>query len=106
LERAPPGRGAGYTFARFGEELDEGLSNELRSGEQRPEQSLLLEEVKIGCTLGMLSCLDRPHRLAYILGEVLDMDGEERRHPRNRAGDVPQEAAASPRGRWSHRDHP
>jgi RNA polymerase sigma factor (sigma-70 family) len=67
----------GYTFARFGEELEEGLSDELPSGEQRTEQSLLLEEVKIGCTLGMLSCLDRPHRLAYILGEILEMDGEE-----------------------------
>ncbi len=37
----------------------------------------LLEEVKIGCTLGMLSCLDRPHRVAYILGEILEMDGPE-----------------------------
>ena len=25
----------------------------------------------------MLQCLDRPHRLAYILGEILEMEGEE-----------------------------
>jgi len=25
----------------------------------------------------MLTCLDRPHRLAYILGEILEMEGEE-----------------------------
>ena len=25
----------------------------------------------------MLSCLDRPHRLAYILGEILELDGVE-----------------------------
>jgi hypothetical protein len=31
--------------------------------------------VKIGCTLGMLQCLDRPHRLAYVLGEILDLSG-------------------------------
>jgi hypothetical protein len=34
------------------------------------EQSLLIEEVKIGCTLAMLQCLDRSHRLAYVLGEI------------------------------------
>jgi hypothetical protein len=33
--------------------------------------------VKIGCTLGMLQCLDRPHRLAYVLGEILDLAGPE-----------------------------
>ena len=35
------------------------------------------EEVKIGCTLGMLQCLDRPHRLAYVLGEILELSGPE-----------------------------
>jgi hypothetical protein len=33
--------------------------------------------VKIGCTLGMVQCLDRPHRLAYVLGEILDLSGPE-----------------------------
>ena len=64
-----------YTFQRFGEELDDGLSDE--APPPGPEGALLLEEVKIGCTLGMLQCLDRPHRLAYILGEILELDGEE-----------------------------
>lgn len=69
----------GYTFRRFGDELDEGLSDEPPpSG--TAETALLLEEVKIGCTLGMLACLDRPHRLAYILGEILEMDGDEAAH--------------------------
>lgn len=64
-----------YTFQRFGEELDEGLSGAgIPVG---PDTALLLEEVKIGCTLGMLQCLDRPHRLAYILGEILEMEGVE-----------------------------
>ena len=65
-----------YTFERFGEELDEGLSDEGPLG-SATEAALLLEEVKIGCTLGMLTCLDRPQRLAYILGEILEMDGDE-----------------------------
>ena len=64
-----------YTFQRFGSELDDGLSDE--GVPHGPETALLLEEVKIGCTLGMLQCLDRPHRLAYILGEILEMEGDE-----------------------------
>lgn len=41
------------------------------------EQSLLVEEVKIGCSLGMLQCLDREHRLAYILGDVMELQSPE-----------------------------
>ena len=65
-----------YTFSRFGAELDEGLSDE-NAPRGGADTALLLEEVKIGCTLGMLQCLDRPHRLAYVLGEILEMEGEE-----------------------------
>ena len=61
-------------FERFAEDLAEGLSPD---GPTDAEQSLLTEEVKIGCTLGMLQCLDRPHRLAYVLGEILDLPGPE-----------------------------
>ena len=31
---------------------------------------LLVEEARIGCTSGMLLCLDREQRLVYILGEI------------------------------------
>src|SRR2546430_10372808 len=48
------------------EDLAEGLASD---GPGENERSMLIEEVKIGCTLAMLQCLDRPHRLAYILGE-------------------------------------
>jgi hypothetical protein len=53
-------------------DLAEGLSSD---GPADADRSLLTEEVKIGCTLGMLQCLDRPHRLAYVLGEILDLPG-------------------------------
>ena len=59
-------------FQRFGDDLVDGLSS---GGPTDSERSLLVEEVKIGCTLGMLQCLDRPHRLAYVLGEILDLSG-------------------------------
>jgi RNA polymerase sigma factor (sigma-70 family) len=62
------------TFERFAEDLADGLSSE---GPADAERSLLVEEVKIGCTLGMLQCLDRSHRLAYVLGEILDLSGPE-----------------------------
>jgi RNA polymerase sigma factor (sigma-70 family) len=59
-------------FEGFARDLAEGLSPDGSAGTER---SLLTEEVKIGCTLGMLQCLDRPHRLAYVLGEILDFPG-------------------------------
>ncbi len=58
--------------------LAEGLS-EVPSQDVLPEseQSLLIEEVKVGCTLGMLQCLDRSQRMAYVLGEILELPGPE-----------------------------
>lgn len=62
------------SFSSFAEDLAEGLSAEGPADNERP---VLTEEVKIGCTLGMLQCLDRPHRLAYVLGEILDLPAPE-----------------------------
>src|SRR5258705_11296046 len=62
------------SFEEFGEDLARGLSDERPAVEDEVEASLLLEEVKIGCTLAMLQCLDRDHRLAYILGDVVELD--------------------------------
>jgi RNA polymerase sigma factor (sigma-70 family) len=59
-------------FQAFGDDLVEGLSPD---GPADAEHSALVEEVKIGCTLGMLQCLDRAHRLAYVLGEILELPG-------------------------------
>ena len=62
------------SFERFADDLTDGLSLEAPA---ETERSLLIEEVKVGCTLAMLQCLDRPHRLAYVLGEILEMPGAE-----------------------------
>jgi RNA polymerase sigma factor (sigma-70 family) len=62
------------SFVQFAEGLTAGLSLE---APEATERSLLIEEVKVGCTFGMLQCLDRPHRLAYVLGEILDLPGPE-----------------------------
>jgi len=60
------------SFERLAEDLSEVSSQD---APLETEQSLLIEEVKVGCTLGMLQCLDRPHRLAYVLGEILETPG-------------------------------
>jgi RNA polymerase sigma factor (sigma-70 family) len=60
------------SFEQFAQELSDGLGLEAPA---ETEYSLLIEEVKVGCSLGMLQCLDRPHRLAYVLGEIFEMSG-------------------------------
>lgn len=59
-----------WDFTGFAADLADGLID----GEDTLHDSLLLEEVKIGCTLAMLQCLDRGHRLAYIVGEIMELD--------------------------------
>lgn len=61
-------------FESFADDLATGLSD---NGPADAERSLLTEEVKIGCTLAMLQCLDRDHRVAYVLGEILEMRADE-----------------------------
>lgn len=65
------------SFAQFSEDLTQGLSDDPVVAESGVEEALLLEEVKIGCTLALLLCLDRDHRLAYILGEIMELDHNE-----------------------------
>jgi RNA polymerase sigma factor (sigma-70 family) len=62
------------SFDRFADDLGNGLQPESASD---TEQSLLIDEVKVGCSLAMLQCLDRPHRAAYVLGEVMEFSGPE-----------------------------
>ena len=61
-------------FSSFAEDLADGLAADDQLDQ---EQALLTEEVKLGCTLGLLQCLDRPHRLAYVLGEVFELPAPE-----------------------------
>ena len=61
-------------FDRFAEDLVGGLEP---ASTDDAEQSLLIDEVKVGCSLAMLQCLDRPHRLAYVLGEIMEVPGPE-----------------------------
>jgi len=57
------------------------FSNELKIGLNRPayvgaDTDILEEEVKTGCTLGMLLCLSPELRMAFIIGTVFDLSSE------------------------------
>lgn len=65
------------SFEAFGEDLEKDLADYTQSESLNIDHQLLLEEVKIGCTSAMLICLDRAHRLAYILGEIIELDHNE-----------------------------
>lgn len=43
----------------------------------RADERLLEEEIFIGCTQAMLQALDKPHRLAFVLGAICELDGPE-----------------------------
>lgn len=59
--------------------LEAGLAAGVATAVPPPDvdRQLLEEEVKLGCTSLMLACLDREHRLAFILGDVFGLTGSE-----------------------------
>jgi RNA polymerase sigma factor (sigma-70 family) len=79
---------AELTFARFGADLLDGIA-------ANPDPDpMMIEEVKRGCTLAMLCCLDRDQRLAFILTDIFDL-------PYNEAADLCEADAATFRQRLS-----
>jgi RNA polymerase sigma factor (sigma-70 family) len=60
------------SFAKYGAAIDNTPDLDLPDPKSVPvEVPLLVEEAKIGCTTGMLLCLDRKQRLIFTLGEIL-----------------------------------
>src|SRR5262249_6318418 len=53
------------------------LETGVASGHPPVEDPVLVNEAKLICTSAMLLCLDRDHRLAFILGEILELPSEE-----------------------------
>jgi RNA polymerase sigma factor (sigma-70 family) len=72
--RRSPTENAGLSFDRFGADLLDGLAD---SDSARPDAELLAEEVRVGCTLAVLQCLDRDDRIVFVLGDVFGMPGED-----------------------------
>lgn len=64
----------GLSFQMFADDLLNGLADEDNAA---PEDHVMLNELRVKCTMAMLLCLDREHRAAYVLGEVLEFDHAE-----------------------------
>lgn len=62
------------TFNMFADDLAEGLVDETA---QVAEDVVMLNEMRINCTIALLLCLDRSHRMAYILGDIFELDQSE-----------------------------
>jgi RNA polymerase sigma factor (sigma-70 family) len=62
------------TFQRFAENLTEGIEP---ASVVETERSVLIDEVKVGCSLAMLQCLDRSNRIAFVLGDIMELSGPE-----------------------------
>lgn len=71
--RKAKAREQGLTFEAFAEDLEEGLVEDVVEPAAAETQTLL-SELRISCTMAMLLCLDPKHRMAYVLGEVLELD--------------------------------
>lgn len=61
----------GLSFQMFSEDLLDGLVDDQT---QAAEDHVMLNELRIKCTMAMLLCLDRDHRAAYVLGEIMEFD--------------------------------
>jgi RNA polymerase sigma factor (sigma-70 family) len=62
------------TFERFADDLLDGLS---AGPSAEPDAALLEREVQLACTHAVLICLDRDHRIAYILGDIFGVDSDD-----------------------------
>ncbi len=61
------------TFAQYGQNLDDTPDAELELPDLKAvpaDVQILVAEARIGCTSGMLLCLDRGQRLIFILGGI------------------------------------
>ncbi len=64
-------RDAGLTFDMFAQDLEMGL---VVDPAPSAEDHVMLNELRIACTSAMLLCLDLHQRVAYVLGEILELD--------------------------------
>jgi hypothetical protein len=68
------------SFEDYESQLETGFAAEWQKTISEAEQSLIVQEVMLGCTHGMLLCLDRPHRITFILSQVFDVTSEQGAH--------------------------
>jgi RNA polymerase sigma factor (sigma-70 family) len=67
-------REARSNFELFSNQLDAGLDP---TAVERPEDALLLKQIKKQCNQALLQCLDGDHRIAFVLGDILEFESTE-----------------------------
>jgi RNA polymerase sigma factor (sigma-70 family) len=67
-------RQARYGFDEFAAGLAAGRDDSAR---ENPADALLLKEAKTLCSRALLQCLDAEHRLAFVLGEILEFESDD-----------------------------
>src|SRR5262249_15969665 len=73
LRRVRRGRRETVTF----EILEENLRTGLREDPTDPEMEAMAGELRLRCTEAMLLCLDRDLRIAYVLGDLFQLAGDQ-----------------------------
>lgn len=69
--------GMRLTFQGFAADLDNGRDDPTDLDLTDNETRIALQEVRVGCTMAMLTCLTRALRLAYVLGDVFELSDAE-----------------------------
>lgn len=64
-------------FVEYAEMIDHGQTEFFGFKATKQEVRLLIEEVKIGCTHGLLLCLSKKSRGIFILGDILEFNSRE-----------------------------
>lgn len=67
----------GFSFQKAEEGIEAALSMPSSENAEACESGLVVEEVRLACLQGMLLCLSREIRLAFILGVVFEVTSDE-----------------------------
>jgi RNA polymerase sigma factor (sigma-70 family) len=65
------------SFEEFEKSCDLKSAADWQESQSETLQHLFVEEIRISCLQGLLLCLDMEHRLAYLLADIFDVDGEQ-----------------------------
>jgi len=64
------------TFDIFKADLESDLQDPAAL-RQHPQYNAMLSELRVSCTFSMLLCLNSAHRMAYILGDIFEMEHQQ-----------------------------
>jgi RNA polymerase sigma factor (sigma-70 family) len=67
----------GISFEQWESEIVEGGAGYWQEMLSEAQQAIIVEEIRISCLQGLLLCLDRGQRIAYILNEVFEVTSQQ-----------------------------